>query len=1511
MKKIIVLILFWLINFGWSQTSGTIYQRVQGAIGQKVLDPNNDGFTSLTSAGFSGTDFGANSELKMIGLPVLATEEPHSDLSNGNNGGLTDLVSAGNNNSVYLLTKNVDGTNYLVARFRVGNIGTAGKAYAILMDTNNNLTGANYGFELEVSLQTGSQSGGVYVRDYRNASTQTFAIGSYSQRSIALTTVNNTPDYFLDFFVPISALGDISNARIAAATGNNSSSVLSSGGLTDVNGIRDTNYGGNITAMFNALTTAIPPVDVTNLTENFNANTWLMKASTPTVNGGIATNSPSISGTSQEPAGTTITVYRNGVSLGTANVLANGSWSLVSSNFSSSLQIGDLITAQVTNGVNKSESLVSSSIQVIGVQSCFTNIPNVSGYQNGQTVLSGSWSNNGIAIPANSYQVRAYIANTANNPHTYTEIFQSGNTPAYVGTDGSWTFNTQYNQSQFTSFTYFVRVVKNSCLSDYSDPFLPGNQSGIILTPAPSISPTTIFQNIGSTNIQVTNLSTTASTLYLYVNGVLVGTSPTTINSNLSHTFSVSGLIEGDVIYARAIGTTTNHRLSADSNNVIVQASNIQSNTPTINGPLAAGTSQTINGLSTEAPGTLINVFVNGTQVGTTTVDPFGNWSLSGINLTAGQTVTANAKATGKTTSANASNLTVQAAPPSAPVISNEYVAGQTNISGTGASGTVRIYVDGAQVASQTVAGAWSVTVPNDALYRGAVITARNDVGGVLSVLSNTKTVTGVGGYCITLDNGNPLPANINSGETLSVKITAITGTTCPGTPFTGFTGTVNLSSSGVISPSGATANFVGGELITAITFGGIGTTSLQILNTDDPTAIGSASLNVVMPGLWVGSIDTDFNKSGNWSNNYVPGIGANITFAGNVQNDLHLDTNRLIGDLDFNNGAHSFKLVLGDNTLEIRGNILNSSAIKSITSSDNSKLIISGYGASSPLYFSTGSTIDELTLNRTNSGAIAVGSPVRVLSILTVVNGTLTSNGNITLASSATKTAVVPAVGGNISGNVKVEKYIPNRRAFRFMTSTVNSSASINANWQEGATNPDTTGGNVNPNPGYGTHITGNGQNGLDATNTTNYSMFTYNNTNPAWEAVTNTLTNNLVAGKAYRILVRGDRSVNLNINAPTPTPTILRAEGTLVVGDFTIPAGDLNQNNQAFSFIANPYQARVNMKEVLRSTGFNQQVWYWNPRMGAAGRGAYSNVDFTGETDLVTAGPTPENTNSRIVSPFAAFFVRKQGGTSSSITFREIHKLSEISNSALFKNAPTFNEAIQQIGLSLHEVGGVLPTDNMLDGALIAFHSNFDSALTESDMIKLSNLDEDLAIYHGTNRVSIDKRNLPEVTEQIDLGITKYRYTQYQMKLNLTQYQGITPYLLDNFTNTYTELTPGTVVTYPFAIQTSNVATTSLDRFKLVFQNNPLGVTDVNTNWGVYPNPVVNQSFEIKLPLNTEDAQVKLYQLNGVEIPLQVSASTNGILQCEMSNTVAQGIYLLVVHQNGAKYTQKLILK
>ena len=851
-KKISTLVLLLLCTYTvLAQTPGLIYKPAGNALGKSILDPNGDGFTSLTTAGFSGTDYGSNSELRMIPLPVLGGE-PVGDLTSGGAGGFTDIASfASNQQSCYILKKNVGGTDYLIIRFRQGGNATSSKGFSFLMDINNTFgtwSGNNPGFEREVVLQTGS-NGIVAVYEHTQSTTtltQSFPIDNYCQRSIALSTNNSDKDYFLDFFIPFSALNVTTEpVRIAAVTLISAGSGIT-GTVSDFNGVDDRLYGNDRTAIAKALITAFPATPLSDLTDGYTYPAAVSQ--TPVVNAGINSGSTSISGTSSEADGTTINVYKNGTLIGTTTVSSN-TWTLSGV---SGLAAGDLITAKATAS-SKTESAASDAVTVTAAPICYTAVPTITSATNtGAAYLTITWSwPAGVTPVANSVQVIAYSL-TANNGTTYTAI---NATPAqYMGVTGTMQYS--LGSSGAVKGAYVAKVIYNGCTSGYSSTAIYGNSSDGLPTVAPSITTTPVYANVGSTSISVKNNDASTATLYIYVNGVLKGTSGTTIASAASTSFSITGLIDGDRLEARALGTTTNQMLSPLSTAVIVQASAVATTAPVITGAYIAGSGKTVTGTSTEAAGTVITLYAGTTLLGTTTVNAYGTWSVSSLTLSStapANALTAYAKATGKTLSAVSNTVTVAASQPAAPSISGSYVVGGTSVSGTApVSGTITVYVDGSPVGT-TTGTSWSLTgLAAGQLYKGAVITATNTVGGVTSPLSAAVTVTGVTSFLIT----NTLDASIGTqvaGVSFPIKIVAKDGAAGAGNTFTSFTGKVVLSSTSTITAgAGETIGFTAGVLTPqnmTLTTAGINKT-ITAVSVDDPTATGVATLALIAPNV-------------------------------------------------------------------------------------------------------------------------------------------------------------------------------------------------------------------------------------------------------------------------------------------------------------------------------------------------------------------------------------------------------------------------------------------------------------------------------------------------------------------------------------------------------------------------------------------------------------------------------------------------------------------------------------
>ncbi|GAB3196858.1 hypothetical protein ABID22_003496 [Pontibacter aydingkolensis] len=176
------------------------------------MDPNANGYVSLSTSGFTGTnDLGpAASEIPYRPLPTLVTE-PLGDLNTGSTGGHTDLAPPSPVQAYF------DEIN-IMFRFRLGGASTASKGYSVMIESDgqfgnlvaggNPATTPNPGFEFEVILESNFD---VAVFDHRNnpnVGPKIFSgsVDQYSQKAVAATTNGGNADYFYDFYVPLSAL---------------------------------------------------------------------------------------------------------------------------------------------------------------------------------------------------------------------------------------------------------------------------------------------------------------------------------------------------------------------------------------------------------------------------------------------------------------------------------------------------------------------------------------------------------------------------------------------------------------------------------------------------------------------------------------------------------------------------------------------------------------------------------------------------------------------------------------------------------------------------------------------------------------------------------------------------------------------------------------------------------------------------------------------------------------------------------------------------------------------------------------------------------------------------------------------------------------------------------------------------------------------------------------------------------------------------------------------------------
>ena len=743
------------------------------------------------------------------------------------------------------------------------------------------------------------------------------------------------------------------------------------------------------------------------------------------------------------------------------------------------------------------------------------------------------------------------------------------------------------------------------------------------------------------------------------------------------------------------------------------------------------------------------------------------------------------------------------------------------------------------------------------------------------------------------------------SGIPFNIKITAMDGLNGTGSVVTSFTGKVVLSSStSILSGGGETLSFVNGVLAShTMTLGTIGTgIKINAINPLDPTAFGSTTLDITS-SVWMGAAgSTDFAVASNWVGNAVPVSGADIQYAPTPLNDCILLSDRTIGSL---RNASSKQFILNGNKVTVTNQLL-------LTGGVNDGLIdATAMGSTLIMKGLTVQSLDASKLVTNTLYGLEINSKSQVLltqdtkltGILTLTAGQLLIDTNkiLTLKSNALTTAVVaPVVGGaTISGIVEVERFIPAKRAFRFLSSAVTSTTTVRENWQENGVNT----------PGWGTHITGGGNvsanqiaGGFDVTNTGNPSLFTYDNSNQVWNSVSNT-SSTIAAGTPYRILVRGDRTISLATNTPTPTNTTLRVKGSLVTGNY--PVSNLSTVANGYSFVGNPYQCPVDMNVVLQgSTNLNKNFYYlWDPTRNT--RGAYVTVDVVNNINNF-----PSSTADKYVQPGQAFFVQTLTNGTSQMLFKETDKIVNTSSSNVFKNAST----VAQLKLSLFESQAFLNAESETDAFLLNFDNSFSNAVDEYDAEKPINQDENFGLKNNTKILSIENRNYPLDMEELPIHVNQYRNINYTIVAESTLDNGLDAYLYDMYNQTYTLIPANQSIAYNYSVSTSNTGSMNSDRFKIVFQNTILSIPNSQNDNGfvLFPNPLkFDDAFSITTSFSMSNAMVEIYNALGQKTFSKLFTNAGKHISIKTENKLASGMYYVTLKADGKTSIQKLIIK
>lgn len=665
----------------------------------------------------------------------------------------------------------------------------------------------------------------------------------------------------------------------------------------------------------------------------------------------------------------------------------------------------------------------------------------------------------------------------------------------------------------------------------------------------------------------------------------------------------------------------------------------------------------------------------------------------------------------------------------------------------------------------------------------------------------------------------------------------------------------------------------------------------------------------------WEGNTSTAYNTASNWVEGCIPHTGANISFktSSNPTRKCELDVDPVLGNITISGNTASHIFDLNNRSLTVRGTLTLSN--NNIDATDgNSTLVFGGSSAQSlPTNSLVNNEVAKLTIN--NSAGVTLQGTTNLTRLLTLIAGTLNTNGNLTFKSNANYTAQmasVPASGTSINGNVTVEKYVPAKRSFRFIGSTVNTSTSIHQNWQENGS--DWT---DDPNPGFGTHITGSksGANGLDATLTGNPSLFTYSNSTQTWSTISNTNSATLSVGTPYRLMIRGGRSVNIyqGDNFPTPTNTTLRATGTLHTGSYVF--NNLSATPNADNFIVNPYQCAVDLSQILTSGNTHlayNNVWVWDPFINT--RGSYVLVEVSSNT-VTPSGSTA----NKYLQPGQGFFIKTSSNATAapSITFTEASKYTSgtFATSSLME-IPGVNT--DRLNITLIN----LDSNVIADATALRFSPTHSDSITDLDAKKIKNLDEMIGINQNGQLLALNCVTIPKNEQKYSITTTQYRATNYELRIQTTGLKNHNLELYDFATNHSMPIKGGQEFVYRY--NTNIPQGNRADRFEIRVRpndwvdpihnhTNSAGTLNVWNQVKLAPNPINNSVIRlVNISIISEINEIELLDLNGKSIQVWQNfheAQTNSSeLNLEIQRTLSEGMYFIKIRHNQGNFVLPL---
>ncbi len=466
--------------------------------------------------------------------------------------------------------------------------------------------------------------------------------------------------------------------------------------------------------------------------------------------------------------------------------------------------------------------------------------------------------------------------------------------------------------------------------------------------------------------------------------------------------------------------------------------------------------------------------------------------------------------------------------------------------------------------------------------------------------------------------------------------------------------------------------------------------------------------------------------------------------------------------------------------------------------------------------------TTDFNNLTLGGSTAFTMDANASVSGTLTVSGiATLDADGDgtkvFTLKSSSTGTARVAtntATPPYIVGNVVVERYTSDKRAWRLLTAPVVSTQTIKDAWMENKVN----------NNGFGTHIT---------TFTGDTRAANFDAQKPAssirayvgnsWAStLANTpdvATVGISDNPGYFLFVRGDRTMTLT-GTTEHSAAYLRSTGQLNQG--AQPGFNVPYHASNYTLVGNPFASPIDYEYLFtHTTNLSSDFYIWNANLaGSYGVGGFLLMTRTIVPGVYVSTPSTgtvdENNARRYIHSGSAFMVNALPAGSATLVFDENCKSDLSASSVIPYGTETVNEEMT-MNLSIVNVDNSI---NLVDGFRAKYNNDYFAAVTAEDIRKMANFNENLGLLREAENLIIEKRPVMGATDTLYLKTTNLGIKNYRFDINAIQldHPDLVGKLVDNFLNTETPINLAGPTVINFSV-TADAASYAENRFKVVF--------------------------------------------------------------------------------------------